>query len=119
MGEHHGRFAFVEPREIVAEPLECGRGDLGFLIMHALRRVEPDELPAGVREVIIDSRWKRARVRLPVRLGRVIVMLWFAPFSLCRRPVHRSCVALCATAQGNQENRPLRRQCVSQLRPGK
>ena len=54
VGEKDGRCSFIEPRQIIIEPAERLLRNAGLLVTLAFSRIESDELPAAMMEVVIQ-----------------------------------------------------------------
>src|SRR5436309_3228766 len=74
MGEKDRRLFLVQPRQVILEPLESSRLNLGLLVEEPLAGVQADELPAPMAEPVIQSQRKPSRVSFTVGLAQIIVV---------------------------------------------
>lgn len=74
MGEKDGRLARVQLGQMFIEPAQGFRRDPGLLVMRPFGRVQPEELPAAIVEMVVQCGRKRRRVSGPIGVGMVIMI---------------------------------------------
>ncbi len=74
MSEQHRGLSLVQPGQILPQPFKRGRLNDGLLIAQTIRRIQPNELPASMMEVVIHAQWIGVGVSAPVRLRDEIVV---------------------------------------------
>src|SRR5687767_891576 len=76
MSEDGGWDFAIEFAKVFIEPKQGGGRNAGILIARAFRGVEADEVPAVVREGIVELVWKHFVIGSAIGVGRVIVIAY-------------------------------------------
>jgi len=74
MCEQHRWLSLVQPGKIFPQPFKRGRFHRCLLIPKTIRRIQPDELPAPMMEVVIHAQRKCFGVSAPICLRDEVVV---------------------------------------------